>query len=104
MQSCCHVCGIGVNRLICFSGRSIVLDYLAQGVEERLSAQLVSCLAALGRQALVDGLFSHLGMIEAIVSGENVKIFCPGMYEALLVNILSINHILCFNLECSVHP
>ncbi|XP_077286957.1 uncharacterized protein LOC143911788 [Arctopsyche grandis] len=65
-------------------GRNIVLEYLSQGVEERLNGPLVECLTALGRKALVDGLTAHMPLIEAMSSNENDKIHRPGLHEAIL--------------------
>ncbi|CAK1549460.1 unnamed protein product [Leptosia nina] len=56
-------------------GKSILFDYLSQGTKERLTAPMIRCVMALGRDALVRCLGDHLEHIDDIVhaSRRNIK-------------------------------
>ncbi|CAH2108083.1 unnamed protein product [Euphydryas editha] len=45
-------------------GKGILFDYLSQGTKERLTAPMIRCLMALGRQALVECLGDHLEYLD----------------------------------------
>ncbi|XP_013187148.1 uncharacterized protein LOC106132327 [Amyelois transitella] len=45
-------------------GKGILFDYLSQGTKERLTAPMIKCVLALGRQALVECLGDHLEHID----------------------------------------
>ncbi|XP_049867835.1 uncharacterized protein LOC126368027 [Pectinophora gossypiella] len=48
-------------------GKGILFDYLSQGTKERLTAPMIKCVLALGRQALVECLGEHLDHLDECI-------------------------------------
>ncbi|XP_026483294.2 uncharacterized protein LOC113391519 [Vanessa tameamea] len=65
-------------------GKGILFDYLSQGTKERLTAPMIRCLMALGRQALVECLGEHLEHIDDRVHAQRHKHTQRDLRETIL--------------------
>ncbi|KAI5643421.1 hypothetical protein NE865_04597 [Phthorimaea operculella] len=64
-------------------GKGILFDYLSQGTKERLTAPMIKCVLALGRQALVECLADHLDHLDDVIHAPRARLQ-PSLREAIL--------------------
>ncbi|KAJ2942586.1 hypothetical protein O0L34_g2053 [Tuta absoluta] len=64
-------------------GKGILFDYLSQGTKERLTAPMIKCVLALGRQALVECLADHLDHLDDVIHAPRARLQ-PHLREDIL--------------------
>ncbi|XP_013175930.1 PREDICTED: uncharacterized protein LOC106124028 [Papilio xuthus] len=65
-------------------GKGILFDYLSQGTKERLTAPMIRCVMALGRQALITCLADYLDHLDTLIHAPRRNHAMADLRETIL--------------------
>ncbi|KPJ13372.1 hypothetical protein RR48_04411 [Papilio machaon] len=65
-------------------GKGILFDYLSQGTKERLTAPMIRCVMALGRQALISCLADYLDHLDTLIHAPRRNHAMADLRETIL--------------------